>query len=254
MNTQLENYTKKFNDLKTIFDSLPDGIIGLLDQNMSIATANKAFADMFDIPMNNVVGKKAKEIFKEKFPSLTEVLTETYLNKKGIINYTTEYIKSDNDRRTYLVSTVILEEKGKNEFGIVLILHDITVAVRLRKIIQRMDRYEDLIGTSDKMKAIFSYIELIKDYDTPLLLVSETGTGKELVAMAVHSSSKRKNKPFIPVNCSAIPFDLMESELFGHVKGAFTGAISNHRGRFEIADQCQVLQHVFLFYCQRIML
>ena len=237
MNTQLENYTKKFNDLKTIFDSLPDGIIGLLDQNMSIATANKAFADMFDIPMNNVVGKKAKEIFKEKFPSLTEVLTETYLNKKGIINYTTEYIKSDNDRRTYLVSTVILEEKGKNEFGIVLILHDITVAVRLRKIIQRMDRYEDLIGTSDKMKAIFSYIELIKDYDTPLLLVSETGTGKELVAMAVHSSSKRKNKPFIPVNCSAIPFDLMESELFGHVKGAFTGAISNHRGRFEIADE-----------------
>jgi PAS domain S-box-containing protein len=237
MSTQLENYTKKFNDLKTIFDSLPDGIIGLLDQNMSIATANKAFADMFDIPMNNVVGKKAKEIFKEKFPSLTEVLTETYLNKKGIINYTTEYIKSDNDRRTYLVSTVILEEKGKNEFGIVLILHDITEVTRLRKMIKKMDRYEDLIGASDKMKDIFSYIELIKDYDTSLLLVGETGTGKELVATAVHNCSKRKNKPFIPVNCSAIPADLMESELFGHVKGAFTGAISNHRGRFEIANE-----------------
>jgi transcriptional regulator with PAS, ATPase and Fis domain len=87
------------------------------------------------------------------------------------------------------------------------------------------------------MKDIFSYIELIKDYDTSLLLVGETGTGKELVATAVHNCSKRKNKPFIPVNCSAIPADLMESELFGHVKGAFTGAISNHRGRFEIANE-----------------
>ena len=100
-----------------------------------------------------------------------------------------------------------------------------------------MDRYEEIIGTSEKMRVIFSYIELIKDYDTSLLLVGETGTGKELVAMAVHNSSKRKNKPFIPVNCSAIPADLMESELFGHVKGAFTGAISNHRGRFEIANE-----------------
>ena len=136
MNTRIEDYTKKFNDLKTIFDSLPDGIVGLLDQNMVIATANKAFADMFDIPFSCVIGKNAKEIFKEKFPNLTEVLLETYQNKKGIINYTTEFIKSENDHRTYLVSTVILEEKGKTDFGIVLILHNITVVARLRKLIR----------------------------------------------------------------------------------------------------------------------
>lgn len=236
MRKEIDEHTKKFNDLKTIFDSLPDGIIGLLDQNMSIATANRAFTEMFNIPMNKVIGKNAMELFRTKFPSLNEVLLETYRDKKGIINYSTEYVKSESNRRTYLVSTVILEQKEKTEFGIVLILHDITEVTRLRKIIRKMDRYENLIGASEKMRAIFGYIELIKDYDTPLLLVSETGTGKELVAMAVHNSSKRRDKPFIPVNCSAIPFDLIESELFGHVRGAFTGAISNHRGRFEVAN------------------
>jgi transcriptional regulator with PAS, ATPase and Fis domain len=118
----------------------------------------------------------------------------------------------------------------------VLILHDVSEITKLRKIALQFQRYGEVIGNSNPMKNIYALIESIKNYDTSVLVVGETGTGKELIARAIHESSRRNNKPFVPVNCSALPENLIESELFGHVKGAFTGAISNRVGRFQLAD------------------
>jgi sigma-54 specific flagellar transcriptional regulator A len=93
-----------------------------------------------------------------------------------------------------------------------------------------------IIGSSPKMQAVFDLVEKVADCDSTILITGETGTGKGLVAKAIHQNSKRKNKPFISINCGAIPENLLESELFGHVRGAFTGATVSKSGKFELAD------------------
>lgn len=96
--------------------------------------------------------------------------------------------------------------------------------------------FEDIIGTSPKMQEIFALISKVAGTDIPVLILGESGTGKELVAQALHNLSRRKNGPFIKINCAAIPSELLESELFGYEKGAFTGAVRSKKGRFELAD------------------
>jgi transcriptional regulator with GAF, ATPase, and Fis domain len=92
-----------------------------------------------------------------------------------------------------------------------------------------------IIGRSERMKAVFDLVERVADTDSTILITGETGTGKGLVAKAIHQNSRRKNKPFISINCGAIPENLLESELFGHVRGAFTGATVSKSGKFELA-------------------
>ena len=98
------------------------------------------------------------------------------------------------------------------------------------------DTFEGMIGTSTQMQDVFSTIRKVATTDAPVLIRGESGTGKELVARAIHRLSIRESKPFIPINCSAIPENLIESELFGHEKGTFTGAHAQRKGRFEMAE------------------
>lgn len=97
-------------------------------------------------------------------------------------------------------------------------------------------QFSKIIGHSSEMQNVFQIIEKVADSDSTILITGESGTGKELMARAVHNLSSRKNDSFIAINCGAIPTELLESELFGHVRGAFTGAIANRAGRFELAD------------------
>jgi len=97
-------------------------------------------------------------------------------------------------------------------------------------------KFEQIIGQSEGIKGVLNLVERVADTDSTVLVTGESGTGKELVARAIHHNSGRRDLPFIAINCGAIPSELLESELFGHVKGAFTGAISNRVGRFELAD------------------
>lgn len=107
--------------------------------------------------------------------------------------------------------------------------------IRLRESIKETN-YEKLIGVSPAMKEIFDRIEAIAMTDVPVLIQGESGTGKELVANAIHNKSHRKDKPYIKINCAAIPETLFESELFGYEKGAFTGAMETKKGKFELAN------------------
>ncbi len=97
-------------------------------------------------------------------------------------------------------------------------------------------RFEQIIGKSPALEAVLEQVERVAPTDSTVLIEGETGTGKELIARAIHNISSRCGRPFIKLNCAAIPFDLLESELFGHEKGAFTGAIAQKVGRFEMAD------------------
>ncbi len=98
-------------------------------------------------------------------------------------------------------------------------------------------RFEQLIGNSSALEAVLEQVERVAPMDSTVLIQGETGTGKELIARAIHNISSRCGRPFLKLNCAAIPLDLLESELFGHERGAFTGAIAQRIGRFELADK-----------------
>jgi formate hydrogenlyase transcriptional activator len=98
-------------------------------------------------------------------------------------------------------------------------------------------RRDQIVGESPALKSVLEKVECVASTDATVLVLGETGTGKELIAHAIHNLSSRRESPFIKLNCAAIPFDLLESELFGHEKGAFTGAIAQKMGRFEMADK-----------------
>ena len=97
-------------------------------------------------------------------------------------------------------------------------------------------RFEQIIGNSLALESVLGQVQRVAPTDSTVLIQGETGTGKELIARAVHDLSARFGRPFVKLNCAAIPFDLLESELFGHEKGAFTGALQRRAGRFESAD------------------
>ncbi|MCH9695727.1 MAG: sigma-54-dependent Fis family transcriptional regulator [Gammaproteobacteria bacterium] len=113
---------------------------------------------------------------------------------------------------------------------------------QLVRLLQRAERYQGqerrqrLTGSSSSIRGVRKLIEQVADFDTNVLITGQSGTGKELVARTIHELSDRADKPFVPINCGAIPAELLESELFGHEKGAFTGAIANRTGRFELAE------------------
>ena len=232
----LESYVGKFEGLRTIFDSLPDGVVVLLDREMNIATANKTIAGMLNLPFEQIVGNTCDEVFRHRVPGLVDVLAQTVKCRKGVRNYTIEFKGTSGEVKSFLVSTAMIGEVDARDAGVVLILHDISEMTRLRKITLQMDRYGELIGRSERMKSVFALVESIKGFKTSVLVLGETGTGKELLARALHAASPRRDKPFVPVNCSALPEALIESELFGHAKGAYTGAVSARIGRFQLAD------------------
>lgn len=107
---------------------------------------------------------------------------------------------------------------------------------RLKQELQKKYNFDNFIGDSQAMMGVFTIIEKVADTDSTVLITGESGTGKELVARALHYNSSRSDKLFVPVNCGAIPAGLLESELFGHMKGSFTGAVANRAGRFQAAD------------------
>ncbi len=107
----------------------------------------------------------------------------------------------------------------------------------LRQQLRGKYKFEKIIGNSPAIQSVFSRMEKILHTDSTVLILGESGTGKELVARAIHFNGSRKEKPFIPINCGAIPAELLESELFGHVRGSFTGAVIDKPGKFEVANQ-----------------
>ena len=136
----------------------------------------------------------------------------------------TDQIQAETDRDRAIQNLEELKVKLENE------------NISLREVIQMDHGFKEIIGKSNGLLYVLAKIQQVATTDTTVLVLGETGTGKELVARAVHRESNRHNKPFIRVNCAAIPSDLFESELFGHEPGSFTNAINLHRGKFELAD------------------
>jgi transcriptional regulator with PAS, ATPase and Fis domain len=138
------------------------------------------------------------------------------------------------DRRDLQISAAPLEHGGRQLA--VVIVEDVTELLRLRRRVKTEQSFAGIVGRDPRMQELFDTIRELADVDVPVLVQGESGTGKELVAAALHNEGPRAAAAFVAVNCGALPEGLLESELFGHVRGSFTGALRDKKGRFELAD------------------
>jgi len=143
--------------------------------------------------------------------------------------------KSGEKRFVDMTIKAMLDKRGRKT-GFLVSFRDTTREQRLARRVGEMESFSGIIGRDKTMLEVFDLIRELADTNVPVLVQGESGTGKELVAAAIHNEGPRANKLFVPVNCGALPEALLESELFGHVKGAFTGAIRDKKGRFELAE------------------
>ena len=139
-----------------------------------------------------------------------------------------------------VTSSPLLNGSGKFT-GAVLVIRDIARLTHLEKELKERHHFQNIVGKSEKMQKIYDVLRILANLGTTVLITGESGTGKEMAAKALHYAGTRASGPFVTVNCSALAENLLESELFGHAKGAFTGADRDNIGRFESADGGTIL-------------
>jgi len=165
-----------------------------------------------------------------------DVLADTLRSGVPVIDFQTTVRLAGGQLGHVLLRSAPLQRRDGSHLGIALILGDVTEVTTLRQQMSGRTRLGRLVGRDPKMQELFNLIADVADSDATVLVQGESGTGKELVARAIHEASGRADGPFVQVNCSALSETLLESELFGHVKGAYTGAVADRRGRFEEAS------------------
>jgi PAS domain S-box-containing protein len=231
----LENLMCHRDNLEHVLDNLKEGIIAH-DMSRRIFFFNQEAERISGYHRKDVLGKDCHEAFGHPFcggrcqfcdevPNMTEKSEHT-------LSITT---KSGESRRVEMNITSMKGDDG--EFvGVLTSFRDITDLFSLQLQAGKLTSFGNIIGQDHKMYKIFKHIRDVSGYDYPVHISGDTGTGKELVALAIHNESSRNGAAFVPINCGALPEGLIESELFGHVKGAFSGAIRDKKGRFELAD------------------
>jgi PAS domain S-box-containing protein len=226
--------------LEAIFRSVKDAII-TVDPNLIVIEANKSMENICGTEVEEIVGKEFPQCQQHCNQACHEVLGQTLEKKTAIKEYR---IECENQHRLQQVvnvsSSPLLDPQGKF-MGAVLIIRDITLLREIERELRERNQFQNLIGRNKTMQDIYSLLEDLANLDTAVLVTGESGTGKELVARALHYSGNRAFKPFVTVNCSALAESLLESELFGHVRGAFTGAIKDKQGRFQAANGGTIL-------------
>jgi transcriptional regulator with PAS, ATPase and Fis domain len=223
-------------ELVCAFESLPDGVIVIVEEGMRITAANNRIKELLKMPTGSIVGYDAKELLKNRCPALASVVDSVTKTGKGVRNFTLEVAEPAGEANYFLTTVSFIREIAPSGRGLVVMLHDISDAARARESAFRKSRYGELIGEAAPMRELFGMIRSVSPCPASILITGETGTGKELVARTIHGMSERRHGPFVPVHCAALSDTLIESELFGHVKGAFTGASAARTGRFVFAD------------------
>jgi PAS domain S-box-containing protein len=226
--------------LEAIFASVKDGIV-TVDPELRIIEANKSTEDICGIAVKEIAGKTFSQCLNQCSKSCSEVLRQTLEKKMTIKEYRIECGHQQRHQQTVSVTSSPLQDPEGKFMGAVLVIRDITLLRDLERELRERNQFQSIIGRSKKMQDIYRLLEDLANLETTVLITGESGTGKELVARALHYSGERAFQPFVTVNCSALAESLLESELFGHVKGAFTGAIKDKQGRFQAANGGTIL-------------
>ena len=197
---------------------------------LELLNGTDPLAVVSDLRMPDMDGIALMAAVQARRPGLPFVLVTAHATvetavaalRQGAVHYLTKPIRFD--ELALVLRHAVAGERSRRD------------VLRLRGELERAAGFEELVGSSPAIRQVFTMVDQVAPTDATVLLRGETGTGKELVARAIHRRSERRDRPFVAVNCTAVPRELMESEFFGHEKGAFTGAVARRVGRFEQAD------------------
>jgi PAS domain S-box-containing protein len=218
-----------------ILESISDGVF-TVDHDWRIMSFNRAAEEITGIAREEAIGRYCWEVFRSNMCEVNCALRRTMEEGKSFVSSSTYIINGRKERIPIAVSTSPLKNDQGEILGGVETFRDHSLVDELRRELAGNVQMGDMVSRSKAMKKIFAILPQVAESDSTILIQGETGTGKELLAMAIHNLSERKGKPFVALNCGALPDTLLESELFGYRAGAFTGANTNKPGLFSAAD------------------
>jgi len=219
-----------------ILESISDGVF-TVDPEKKITSFNHAAELITGFKSVEAIGQNCLDILRTSVCAGNCPIEKTLGSGAPQNNVHAEIITKTGGRKPVSISTTALRNERGEIVGAVETFRDLSDLERLRKELSRDYTYEDIVGRHPRIRNILSLLPDIAESDSPVLITGPTGSGKELFARAIHNLSSRKDGPFVPVNCAALPDTLLESELFGYARGAFTGAVKSKPGRFMLAHK-----------------
>ena len=219
---------------EAIIDSIAEGVL-TLSTGMTVMSFNRSAERITGYSAEEVLGRPCREVLGSKGCDEVCPVRQTLLSGKLVTDVEMEIVAKDGSTVPVSVSASILRDERGDVVGAVETFRDLSRVWTLTEELKGRYSFRNIIGKSHKMQEVYRLIKSVARTNVTVLIHGDTGTGKELVARAIHYESPRARKPFVVVNCAALPETLLESELFGHVRGAFTGATADRKGRFEMA-------------------
>lgn len=221
------------NDL--VIDSVADGVF-TVNRNWQITSFNKGAERITGWSRHLAIGKSCSDIFHSSICGKNCAIAESLYSGSPVANRSITIVNSDGDKVPISVNAAPLTDHEGNIIGGVETFRDLSAITSLQKQLSKTYSFDEIISKSPTMQRIFKIMPEIARSPSTVLILGESGTGKELVARAIFNASTRKDDPFVPVNCGALPETLLESELFGYKAGAFTDAKKDRSGRFATAE------------------
>ncbi len=220
---------------EAILNSIADGVI-TVSKDLRITSFNRSAEKVTGYRAGEVIGKPCKRIFRS--PACEEgcPVRQAISTGEALTGVEVEILAKDGSRVPVSMNTALLRDENGDVVGAVESFLDLSGVRKLTEELRGRYSFRNIVGRSAEIQEVFDLIRSVAATNVTVLVQGETGTGKELVAKAIHYESPRCDRRFVAVSCAALPETLLESELFGHVKGAFTGAVSDRKGRFEVAD------------------
>ena len=221
--------------LFTILSSIADGVF-TVDRDWRITSFNRAAERITGVPASRAIGKKCSEIFHADICESGCALRQTVETGRQLIDVPARILNHKGKSVPISLSTAVLRDSDGNLLGAVETFRDLSAIEQLRREIHHRYTFEDIVGKSEAFQKLFALLPDIADSDATVLIEGPSGSGKELLARAVHNLSNRRDRPYVVVNCGTLPTNLFESELFGYLKGAFTDAKRDKPGRLAAAE------------------
>ena len=221
--------------MQTILDSVADGVF-TVDDNWHITSFNRAAEKITKVPASEAIGMKCSDVFHADICETRCALRRTLETGEELIDVPARILDRNGRAVPISLSTAVLRNGSNPLRGAVETFRDLSALERLRREVKKRYSFEDIVGKSKSIQKIFSLLPDVAESDTTVLIEGASGTGKELLARAVHNLSHRQNQPLVTINCGALPASLFESELFGYTRGAFTDAKRDKPGRLALAE------------------